>query len=442
VVDTVSLTWQDSLGRDQGPATDTHQTTIYTRPVLTIAKIGPVSAYPGKTFTYTIEICNVGGTDALTVTLTDTLPISVTYQNSSDGGVHAAGVVTWTLGTITSGDCMTVTLTVQVDAGIPDGTLLENIADVTWSDADGKNYGPVDDVWETTVNTHPQLTITKTGPAEARQGDEITYEIEVCNVGGTQAMTVTLQDQLPIGLTYSDSDPAGTHANGVVTWDLDTIVSDTCKTVSLTVTVDFGLPVGTILIDTASVTWEDPEGASYGPAADTAETEVNPALILSKNAQTNEVIPGETIRFVISYENAGTKTLTGVVVTEFYDPNVTFVSATPPPDDGTNNQWTIGELASGASGNIEVVVRVARNLPSGAILRNDAKITSADGAEAEDPEKTTVGEAPPPPPPPSVPVGGVIIPVGKVELLASWMGLAALVSIAILAAAVIRKRKA
>jgi len=438
VVDTASVTWQDSLGRSSGPEIDTHQTTIYTRPLLTIVKSGPTSVYPGKTFTYTIKVCNVGGTDALTVTLTDTLPISVTYQNSSHDGVHVAGVVTWDLGTMTSGDCVTVTLTVKVDDDAPDGTLLENIADVTWSDDDGKNYGPVDDAWETTVNTRPQLTITKTGPAEARQGDEITYEIEVCNVGGTGAVNVTLHDQLPIGLTYLSSSHDGSHAGGVVTWDLGTIASDACKTVSVTVTVDFGLPEGTILIDTASVTWEDPQENNYGPVADTAETEVNPALILTKQAQPDEVIPGETINYTITYQNLGTKTLTGVVVTEFYDPYVEFLSATPMPDPGTNNRWTIGNLAPGASGTIEVVVRVARGLPAGAILRNNVRITSDQGAEAEDPEKTTVGEAPPSPP---RPVGGVIVPVSRIELLTPGIGLAALVSIAILAAVAVRKRK-
>jgi len=38
---------------------------------------------------------------------------------------------------------------------------------------------------------------------------------------------------------------------------------------------------------------------------------------------------------------------TGVVVTEVYDPAVSFVEAVPPPDTGTTNQWTIGDLTGG-----------------------------------------------------------------------------------------------
>lgn len=45
----------------------------------------------------------------------------------------------------------------------------------------------------------------------------------------------------------------------------------------------------------------------------------------------------------------------------------------------------------------------------------------------------------PPPPPNPVPVGGYIVPVSKLELLAPWIGLAALMAIA-LAAVVVRRR--
>lgn len=47
------------------------------------------------------------------------------------------------------------------------------------------------------------------------------------------------------------------------------------------------------------------------------------------------------------------------------------------------------------------------------------------------------GYPPPPPPPPPIPVGGYIVPVSKVELLAPWMGLAALMTVV---AVVVRRR--
>jgi DNA-binding beta-propeller fold protein YncE len=45
------------------------------------------------------------------------------------------------------------------------------------------------------------------------------------------------------------------------------------------------------------------------------------------------------------------------------------------------------------------------------------------------------------PPPPREPVGGIIVPVNRLGLLAPWMGLAALVSLAALTIAVVRRRR-
>ena len=46
-----------------------------------------------------------------------------------------------------------------------------------------------------------------------------------------------------------------------------------------------------------------------------------------------------------------------------------------------------------------------------------------------------------PPAPPPVPVGGIVAPVNRLELLAPWMGLAALVSLAALTIALVRRRR-
>jgi len=40
-----------------------------------------------------------------------------------------------------------------------------------------------------------------------------------------------------------------------------------------------------------------------------------------------------------------------------------------------------------------------------------------------------------------VPVGGVIVPVNRLELLAPWMGLAALMTVAVAAVSIVGRRK-
>jgi len=77
---------------------------------------------------------------------------------------------------------------------------------------------------------------------------------------------------------------------------------------------------------------------------------------------------------------------------------------------------------------------------------NVITITITDGGDGDDDLVangviTEPGGPGQPPPQPPVPVGGIIVPVNRLELLASWLGLAALVVLAALAVALIWRRK-
>ena len=50
--------------------------------------------------------------------------------------------------------------------------------------------------------------------------------------------------------------------------------------------------------------------------------------------------------------------VTNVIIVENYPKAVTFISADPAPDAGTNNKWTIGTLSAGASGQIIIKMKV------------------------------------------------------------------------------------
>jgi uncharacterized repeat protein (TIGR01451 family) len=101
-----------------------------------------------------------------------------------------------------------------------------------------------------------------------------------------------------------------------------------------------------------------------------------PAFVLTKSGSPDPVLVGSDLTYEINYQNAGGDA-TGVVITESYDPNVTFVSAVPSPDSG-NNVWNIGALNAGDSGTILVTVRVNGNTT----LINNVSLTSAEGISA------------------------------------------------------------
>lgn len=72
------------------------------------------------------------------------------------------------------------------------------------------------------------LSLTKTGPEEAKSGDDLKYKITVSNSDGGN---ITITDKIPEGTEFKSADHDGKNNNGTVTWTLkgDGSVSVTLK---------------------------------------------------------------------------------------------------------------------------------------------------------------------------------------------------------------------
>ncbi|NQE51946.1 hypothetical protein C5S29_00035, partial [ANME-1 cluster archaeon GoMg3.2] len=81
-----------------------------------------------------------------------------------------------------------------------------------------------------------------------------------------------------------------------------------------------------------------------------------------KSSSPTSVSPGGTVNYKINYTYAVGSNLTNVTITENYPAGVTFISANPAPDAGTNNKWTIGTLSAGTSGEITITVKVPESI--------------------------------------------------------------------------------
>ncbi len=82
-----------------------------------------------------------------------------------------------------------------------------------------------------------------------------------------------------------------------------------------------------------------------------------PVVTLVKSCSPSIVPPGGNVTYTINYTNSGEADLHNVVITEYYPKGVTFISASPAPDQGTNI-WVIGTLAAKTSGIINITVKV------------------------------------------------------------------------------------
>src|SRR5207245_491597 len=91
-----------------------------------------------------------------------------------------------------------------------------------------------------------------------------------------------------------------------------------------------------------------------------------------------------------SSRNSGDADATFIIVAETIPGNTTFVSAGSGTLTGSVVTWPIGSLAAGASGTVQLVVRVASPLANGTVIHNQTySVASAQTAAVSGPDDTT-----------------------------------------------------
>ncbi|MEJ5312618.1 MAG: choice-of-anchor D domain-containing protein, partial [Anaerolineae bacterium] len=156
-------------------------------------------AYHGVV-TYTLVLGNDGGADAAGVTLTDTLPFSVTFARfvtQAEGLGYSNGVITWS-GVVTAGHTLTFTFVVTHTGGY--GDTVVNTAEYTHHASGGAAQATF------TVAGPPQAEVT---PAALDFGAQ-----PVGTVGPTRTITLTNGGASPLALhsVTTGGDFTATHA--------------------------------------------------------------------------------------------------------------------------------------------------------------------------------------------------------------------------------------
>ena len=310
----------------------------------------PSVVAPGGTITYTLSLTNNGPNTAVTAVVYQQTPPNTTFQSivtpanwtCNAPAVGATGQIICTFtgggGNFTNGSTATFTIRVTVNAGVAAGTLILNSADTTSTIADpvASNNASTSSVRVETAG-QADLSVSMTAaPTPVFVFSNLTYTIQVQNLGLANATSGSLTDTIPAGTTFvSSSSTQGTcSGTSTVTCALGTIVSGSPITVTITVTAP---GTATTLTNTATVssTTTDPVA---GNNSATALTVVQPLVCAT---------PGR--------DGSGA-TLTGVV------------NAYYPPNNGTlaagSTSVTIGAAAAGgaqtaiAAGDLLLVIQM------------------------------------------------------------------------------------
>lgn len=141
-----------------------------------VSKTGPMTTYANSTITYTIVYTNAGPATAENVIITDTLPLSVTYESASVTPVITNPVV-WDIASVAAGDGSTIVLTATVPSLPLLTKILSNTVSISTlapeSDVTNNVYTWMTDVkWHRAylpmvVKSYPPIIVTNGGFEEA-----------------------------------------------------------------------------------------------------------------------------------------------------------------------------------------------------------------------------------------------------------------------------------
>ncbi len=352
------------------------------------AEPSPVEA--GGLLTYTLTVTNTGIVSATGVVVTDAVPANTTYLSCGPAPCGEAwGVVSWTLGVLDIGVPRVLTMLVQVDSPLPNGTILTNTAWVTSTEG----ITDTDEI-TTPVASAPVLHLVKSSTdadgAPLRPGDRLTYTLVVSNTGNETALNVTVSDTVPAHTTYVPGSIAGGDSRDdtglpVLVWRVNALPPNVPVYLTFAVTVNLPLTDGLQILNTGAVTSTQVPTPTTDTVTDTVTS--SHTLEVVKSASPSPVQAGGLLTYTLVYTITGDEPVYGVVVSDTTPAHTTFYTATPPAtsDPGVGNTgpvvWSLGDFLppeSGitqATGVLTLVVLVDSPLVSGTVLYNAVAIT-------------------------------------------------------------------
>ncbi|MBV0893890.1 DUF11 domain-containing protein [Microbacterium sp. NC79] len=328
-------------------------------------------AITGQEITYVVTVNNpLEYEELVDVSVTDTLPASLTFVEASHGGTLTDGTVNWNLASIAAGSQASVTVKAVVNTGAV-GSFV-NSASVTAQDpgfpAETLTSTATDTTGIDSITLMKSASVATTGDPKA--GDIVTFTLTATNTGVNALSSVTLVDTLQGLSTLAPIWPAFTIP-GVL--GANQQVTATATYALKQADVDAGFIANTAIVS----------GASPGGALAIAEASTNTslthsaAITLTKTAPAVGPAVGESITYGFSVVNSGNVTLTGVALTDEMA-DLSPLTLEWPGDAGT---LAPGETLTGTATYTVTLSDVNR----GSVI-NDASVEAlgADGTRVED----------------------------------------------------------
>jgi uncharacterized repeat protein (TIGR01451 family) len=176
---------------------------------LTLNKqVDRATAQPGETLTYTLTYANNGSQTFDRLFIQDALPENTTFIDATQGGVLLVGSVRWTVEPVPPGATGTLQFRVQVNQGVPAGTVIPNQAQLGGGSANP--FPPI---------LSPRVTTTVTGGGGQPPTSFAGTWFAVPPTGHAVSLTVDSRNRFTLWAVSADRSTVQRSAQGTLNAD-------------------------------------------------------------------------------------------------------------------------------------------------------------------------------------------------------------------------------
>ena len=343
---------------------------------------------PGGEIHYNVNYNNDGNMPVTsTIRITDTLPVSTTFNSAwhhDQYGQHpvtptqvTAAYVVWEINGLGNGYGGEFEVVLDVDSNAIPGATLTNTIEISPQPSEDSYDDNVSTVVETLYDHGPNLRLRKSGywhdwGSNTRQAE---YNITVENIGDEHVDWVTITDAYPSEMRMEGD----VNLHYWRWWDWHDYTASSYFTVTLeslypgervdlnfyVITDTEPLPFGLVFTNTAEVTLV-PNDTNPADNVDNHILTTGPDLYVEKTLAAGDLLPGELITFSLTFGNdhqghewwwnmQGNAQLTDVL-----PDGLEYVEATPPPSlqVGSTSRWILWPLNAGECDEILLTVRI------------------------------------------------------------------------------------
>jgi len=393
-----AVTFVDATGVPDSTQSNTVSVTVGRAGGITLISPTTHAANPGDTVVASHTLTNAqNADDTFTVTAASSSGwTAAVFRDVNGDGLLDAGDQPWTGAVgIPAGASAAVLVVVEVPAAALPGTI-EPVTVTARSATDPAVQAALEDTITVAAATAVVLTKQVDRPT-ASAGDVLSYTIGYTASGTAGATNAVLTDAIPGGTSYvagsltwngvpltdASGDDAGQVAAGVIVVQLGNLADGAAGALGFRATVEPG--AGPSVRNVALAEYGTGVGLDTA-VSDTAVTSIQILdLALEKLLQTTGPVQyGDVIDYRLTYGNPSTAVdARNVVLVDTLPAGVAYESAVPAAQvSGSVLSWPLGDLAPGATGAVQLTVRVTHAGPDTLAVRNLATLTGDNTATA------------------------------------------------------------